>query len=329
MDGNRFAGDTKKEGVHELVCQHPLFGESSFLEQNRVTSATVQRYTATLNEFLAGRAEVIGKVGRDGGGDAGTHLSRIRSRSWGLADGSIQVRRVDSNFLRSPSRRASAERLPSVCNGYVSRPSPVGCGSSNDGVAVASRDEEFAVMLVIQYVAYLRPSELCNLTAGQVIRPLKESGASRRALLLAPKEELKTSKTGECDESVLLDGHLSIAIGKVLTRYTAGKAATTPLWSRSQAKYAVAFAKWAETSGVHVITTHPYSVRHGGPSSDALWRTRSLVEIPNRGRWRSEKSVRRCEKHARLLEETLKLSTATRKYGQLVICRMPQLLEGA
>ena len=36
-----------------LACQHLLFGESSFLEQNRVTAATVQRYTATLNEFLA------------------------------------------------------------------------------------------------------------------------------------------------------------------------------------------------------------------------------------------------------------------------------------
>ena len=36
-----------------LACQHPLFGESSFLVQNRVTAATVQCYTATLNEFLA------------------------------------------------------------------------------------------------------------------------------------------------------------------------------------------------------------------------------------------------------------------------------------
>ena len=36
-----------------LACQHPLFGESSFLEQNRVTAATVQRCTVTLNEFLA------------------------------------------------------------------------------------------------------------------------------------------------------------------------------------------------------------------------------------------------------------------------------------
>ena len=60
------------------------------------------------------------------------------------------------------------------------------------GVAMAAKDEEFAVMLVIQYVAYVRPTELCNLTAGHVIRPIKESGADSWALLLALQEELKT-----------------------------------------------------------------------------------------------------------------------------------------
>ena len=74
---------------------------------------------------------------------------------------------------------------------------------------------------------------------------------------------------------------------------------------------------------MNVITTHPYSVRHGGASSDALWRTRSLIEIQKRGRWRSEKSVRRYEKHSRLLT---KLSDATRKYGQPVMSRMSRLL---
>ena len=62
------------------------------------------------------------------------------------------------------------------------------------GVAMAAKDEEFEVMLVIQCVAYLRPCELGNLTTGHVIRPLKESGADSRVLLVAPQEELKTKK---------------------------------------------------------------------------------------------------------------------------------------
>ena len=56
---------------------------------------------------------------------------------------------------------------------------------------MVAKDEKIAVMLAIQYVAYLRPSELCNLTVGQVIRPLRGLGASSRALLLAPREELE------------------------------------------------------------------------------------------------------------------------------------------
>ena len=252
-------------------------------------------------------------------------LSRLRSRSRRLLDGQqSQVRRVDSKFLRSLPRRAGSERLSSVSTEYVSRPSPVGGCSRNDGVAVAAKAEKFAVMLVVQYVTQLRPSELCNLTAGQVIRPHQESGASSWALLLAPPEELKTSKTCEFDESVLLDGHLSVALGRALTRCTAGKAATTSLWSRTQPKYAVAFAEWAETSGVNMITTTRFITEERRPmrlgEPDRRWK------IQKRGRWRSEKSVRRYEKHARLLKETAKLSTATRKYGQLVISRMPRSL---
>ena len=48
------------------------------------------------------------------------------------------------------------------------------------GVALVAKDEEFAVVLVIQYVAFLRPSEMSNLTAGQVIRHLQ--GSAREQL---------------------------------------------------------------------------------------------------------------------------------------------------
>ena len=123
-----------------------------------------------------------------------------------------------------PALKGYRRSAPGMSRG----PLPWVAAAAMMGVAMAGKDEEFAVMLVVQYVPHLRPSELCNLTAGQVIRPLQESGASSWALLLAPQEELKTSKTGEFQESVLLERHLSVALGKILTRYTADKAATTP-----------------------------------------------------------------------------------------------------
>ena len=54
-----------------------------------------------------------------------------------------------------------------------------------------------------------------------------------------------------------------------------------------------------------------------------------LPEIRRRGRWRSEKSVRRNERHVRLLEKISKLSDVTRKYGQLVMSRISRLLSDA
>ena len=79
------------------------------------------------------------------------------------------------------------------------------------GVAMAEKDVEFAVMLVVQYVA-----QRIVQSDGRPGHSSFKSRARAVGLLLAPQEELKTSKTGEFDESVLLDGRLSVAFGKVL-----------------------------------------------------------------------------------------------------------------
>ena len=93
-----------------LACQHLLFGESSFLERNRVTAATVQRHTATPNECpgllenVDGRAEAVGKVGRNGG----KMLEHLYFQGHGRGAGDSLMAAVksiglDSKFLRSPS----------------------------------------------------------------------------------------------------------------------------------------------------------------------------------------------------------------------------------
>ena len=127
------------------------------------------------------------------------------------------------------------------------------------GTTMVAKDEEFAVMLAVQR---------CGVSA------------FKRTVQFDNGSSHSTSKTAEFDESISLDGE-----------HTAGKVASTPLWSRSQAKFAHDFARWAETSGVSVITTRPDSVRHGGASSDALWKTRSLMEIQKRSRWLSDSGL--------------------------------------
>ena len=141
-----FAGVAKKESRARarahlsaviLACQHLLFGESSFLEQNRVTAARVQRCTATINEFLAFArmsldelkllanldemvVEMLEHMYIQGyGHGAGDHLmAAIKIVGW------IQI---------FPDLSRAARALKGYRR-YVSRPSPVRCGSSSDGV---------------------------------------------------------------------------------------------------------------------------------------------------------------------------------------------------
>ena len=135
---------------------------------------------------------------------------------------------------------------------------------------MVAKDEEFVVVLAVQYVAYLRPIELCSLTTGQVIRPRWGSGTRCWALLLAPQEDLKASKTAEFDESILLDRELSVCTeqnaGELHRRQGGFNTLLEPITGEIRSHD---LTKWAEISGVSVTTTHPYSVRHGEASSDA------------------------------------------------------------
>ena len=203
----RVGGARAHAAAASLACQHPLFGESSFLEQNRVTAATVQRCTVTLNEFLAFAKMTLDEV---------KLLLKLDE---------MVVEMLEHMYIQGYGHGAG---------GYL--------------------------MAAVKFAGWIQsfsdlPRAMRALTRFRRLPPVGSPlGSSRRA---------ETSKTAEFDESVLLDGHLSVALGKALTRYTAGTTAATLLWSWSQARYAVDFAKWAETSGVNVITTHPYSVRHG------------------------------------------------------------------
>ncbi|OLP82160.1 Homogentisate 1,2-dioxygenase [Symbiodinium microadriaticum] len=74
-------------------------------------------------------------------------------------------------------------------------------------------------------------------------------------------------------------------------------------------------AIWKGTPEQNELRREPSSVseglaRHAGPSHDRLRQYRSLTEIKLRGRWESDKSVKRYEAHARVNQEFQKLPRA-------------------
>ena len=208
-------------------------------------------------------------------------------------------------------------------------PLPWGCGSGNDQSGDGCEGRRVCGDARDPVCAYLGPSELCNLRAGQVIRLLKESGADSWALLLAPQEELKTSKIRRVRRKRLAGQSSLDRDWHIIDEIHRWESSDDPSLEPISSKVRSSFCQLGRNLGVHVITTHPYSVRHGGRRRMRFGEPDRWWKFRNEAGGAAGKSVGRYEKHARLLKETAKLSKATQKYGQLVMSRVPQLLEGA
>ncbi|CAK0825147.1 unnamed protein product, partial [Prorocentrum cordatum] len=169
------------------------------------------------------------------------------------------------------------------------------------GAALRINELEFAQCLVFQFRTYLRPIECRGLRVAQLVPPLPGSGTKFWALLLAPEEEAIPTKTKEFDESILLD-------------------------SPELRKFSSLFKRVSEAAGLGQANLHPCTTRRGGASDDALRQTRSLEEIKRRGRWAADTSVKRCEKHARVLKSLERLPKPVRDYGLAIESQLRQLL---
>ena len=165
----------------------------------------------------------------------------------------------------------SAQRVSSISTGYVSGRSPVGCGSSNDGggngcergrICSNARDPVRS-LLEGQRIGqsdsrpgHWSPQRVGRRKLGSLpgspgrVEDLENSRVRRKRLAGRSSFDLNRQSIDEIQSWESSDDPPSPV--------------HTPLWNRSQANCALAFARWAETSGVHVITAHPYSVCRGG-----------------------------------------------------------------
>ena len=153
-----------------------------------------------------------------------------------------------------------------------------------------------AILTLVSVDGYLRPCDAFPLTAGQLLPPAV--GVSPHwALLLHPSESGEVGKTGESDDTVVLDSpHLQWLnpMFEVLHAQPRDKL----LFPFGYAAYVSEFKKSATMLGVKNAV--PYQARHSGPSIDLALRRRDLKAAKKRGRWRTDKSLRRYEKAGRL-----------------------------
>ena len=109
----------------------------------------------------------------------------------------------------------------------------------------------------------------------------RAAGVSDFGLLLYPRKQLGLGKTMVNDESIILDAAEMRALSKALRSLKRSAQDTAPLWSFTQAVFYERFHTCCRMAGLQQ-TVHPYQVRHGAASEDALSKRRTLAEIQER-----------------------------------------------
>ena len=147
----------------------------------------------------------------------------------------------------------------------------------------------------------MRPGELGRLQ-WRWVSPGVGSDKSRAALLLHPIEGSRASKTGEFDETVIVDDPM-LAI--VLARLREKRAPGERLIDGEPDQFWALFTEAVGRLKVDKVLGHqvPYVLRHTRASADAWTKRRDLVEIRSRGRWKTTNSVRRYAKGGRVAHQ--------------------------
>jgi hypothetical protein len=154
-----------------------------------------------------------------------------------------------------------------------------------------------AAFILLMVTAYLRPGECLALTPRSFVKP--RTLGQPWCLLLHPESGGRPSKTGDFDESLLLDARWARWMDPLWAALAAGPAdaVASSVWPFSYLDYSKSFKKAADSLKVTLV---PYQGRHSGPSIDRYDHVRSAAEVQKRGRWKSLRSVARYEKAALL-----------------------------
>ncbi|CAK0880854.1 unnamed protein product [Prorocentrum cordatum] len=133
------------------------------------------------------------------------------------------------------------------------------------------------VAVLIAFAAYLRPGDLFGLAPQSLVPPVEGAGGPPHwGLLLGARELGRRNKTGEFDESVLLDWPGYEWIGtylEILRERPVGR----PVWTFDAVHLISVLLNASLVSGVRVLWPQLRSRRHGGASFDAISKRRPLV----------------------------------------------------
>ena len=339
---------TAKEKLAEAVPAHDE-GEQSFLCQRSVSVPTLTRYreeVAAITMWSHGEGLGALRVTNMPKLDAQVteYLNALYFDGEGLSRGTYVVSAVLHTW---PDLARSTQRPLPLCRQALKGWRNLAPPQSRlplpwDIVAAIAHElatelsPRMSLLTVLVFHSYMRPGVAHKLRMDQLTPPVP-CGQGPQALWtlnLHPQELEQPSKTGAWDETLPLADvagwewlaqALTLVIGRG-AQHVLGRHGET-LADRPLADWTAAFLRIATRLGVPLETRAVlYRLRHGGASHDVALQLRSLAEVRKRGCWRSDSSVARYAKPARLNQQLLALGEQNLTQVQALAAACPTTL---
>ena len=214
--------------------------------------------------------------------------------------------------------------------GRIAPAFPMICGIVTELVRAGQRQMALATLVTMS--AYLRPGEMHALRGCDMVRPLPQFGTEfvnwSIVLGATDADEPKPTKQLIYDDAVILDHHELSFLNELLEVQVAMHPGRMRLWDFDEVQFRSAFCRAAASAGLEHLHLVPHSLRHAGPSWDAMTGRRSQREIQRRGRWAASSSVVRYERSSKVASLLQELPARTQGYLQRCDQHLSSTLRG-
>jgi len=179
---------------------------------------------------------------------------------------------------------------------------------------------------LLRFLAGARPGEIDDLQVGRFIAPRMKSGCW--SVLFNPVEDLAPGKTGEFDEGVIIDQRHIRVLHPIFNQLVADRDPGQNLWNVSPVHCTKVFNQALAILHVEHLNLVRYSWRHAAASHDLLHKLRSQEEVKQRYRWRSDYSMKRYTKAARVEYFRKQVPVDVLKYGAIIKTQLANVFSG-
>ena len=196
-------------------------------------------------------------------------------------------------------------------------------------ILAAKGKKNMAVKVLTDFDLYLRPGEGLDILGKHIVPPVSRAGAQYQqfAVIIRDIEEGKPDKTGIYDNTLLLDNpRTKDMLGPELAKLAKISGPSKPIFPFSNEEYRTQFVNAAKVLGVNKV--HTYQLRHGGASEDLNSKTRDHLAIRERGRWKTDSSLRRYAKVGKIQKMLRDLDVHKLEFCKRAVMDMPRVMRG-